>query len=267
MREAAASVLPVSVIVLLLSVTIVPMSVGTLVLFLFGVLLAAFGMVFFTLGVDMSMIPMGEGIGVYLSRFRHKGLPLLTCLLLGFLITMAEPDLQVLARQVPGVPDRVLIVAVAFGVGLFLMLAQLRMLRKIRLSYALLASYGLVFLLAALTPTSFLAVSFDSGGVTTGPVTVPFFMSLGVGMASVRGDRDSGSDSFGLIALCSVGPILSVLLLGIVYEPAEIVYELTAAADPETTADAARLLWLALPEYIREGAASIGPVVLIFFLF
>ena len=267
MKEAVASVLPISMIVLLLSITIVPMPVGTLVLFLFGAVLVVLGMVFFTLGVDMSMIPMGEGLGVFLSRFKRKGLPLLACLVLGVVVTVAEPDLQVLARQVPGVPDAVLIGAVAFGVGLFLLLAQLRMICKIRLSHALLAAYGLVFLLVLWAPDSFLAVSFDSGGVTTGPVTVPFFMSLGVGMASVRSDKNSGSDSFGLIALCSVGPVLSVLLLGILYEPASVAYEAAAPADPQTTADAARLLFVSLPEYIKEVAVAVGPILLIFALF
>ena len=265
--EAAASVLPISVIVLLLGITIVPMPVGTLVLFLFGAILVVLGMVFFTLGADMSMIPMGEGLGVYLSRFKQKWIPLLSCLLLGGLVTVAEPDLQVLAGQVPGVPSWILIGAVALGVGSFLLFAQLRMLGKFKLSHALLAAYGLVFFCSFLAPDSFLAVSFDSGGVTTGPVTVPFLMALGVGMASVRSDKNSGSDSFGLIALCSVGPILSVMLLGILFEPDTVVYEVTAAANPETTAEAARLLSAALPVYFREVAAAIGPILLIFLLF
>lgn len=267
MREAVASALPIALIVLFLSITIVPMPVGTLVLFLFGAILVALGMVFFTLGVDMSMISMGEGMGVSLGRLKSRGIALFICLVLGALITVAEPDLKVLARQVPGVPDGILIATVAFGVGLFLMLSRLRIMWKIPLPRMFVASYGLVFLLAALTPESFLAVSFDSGGVTTGPVTVPFLLSLGVGMAFVRRDKDSGSDSFGLIGLCSIGPILSVLLLGILYEPGAVSSEMAPAADPKTTGDAARLMFHALPEYAREVAAALGPIVLIFFLF
>lgn len=265
--EAAAAVLPISVIVLLLGITIVPMPVGTLVLFLFGAILVVLGMVFFTLGADMSMIPMGEGLGVYLSRFKQKWIPLLSCLFLGVLVTVAEPDLQVLAGQVPGVPSWILMGAVALGVGCFLLFAQLRMAGRFQLSHALLVSYGLVFFCSFLAPDSFLAVSFDSGGVTTGPVTVPFLMALGVGMASVRSDKNSGSDSFGLIALCSVGPILSVMLLGILYEPDTVVYEMAEAANPQTTAEAARLLSAAMPVYFKEVAAAIGPILLIFLLF
>ena len=135
--------------------------------------------------------------------------------MLGILITIAEPDLQVLAEQVPAIPNMTLILTVAIGVGIFLVMAELRMMFKIPLSYTLLFFYLIVFVLAYFTPNTFIPVSFDSGGVTTGPITVPFIMALGIGMASVRSDKNSSNDSFGLIALCSIGPILSVLILGV----------------------------------------------------
>ena len=132
--------------------------------------------------------------------------------LLGFIITISEPDLQVLANQVPAVPNMVLIVAVAVGVGLFLVVALLRMLLGIPLPQLLIAFYAVVFLLAFLVPENFLSVAFDSGGVTTGPMTVPFIMALGMGIAAIRDDRHAANDSFGLVALCSIGPILACLL-------------------------------------------------------
>ena len=139
-------------------------------------------------------------------------------IILGFVITVSEPDLQVLAEQVPAVPNMVIIVAVATGVGIFLVVAFLRILFGIPLSRMLVFFYIIVFALAAVTPKAFLAVAFDSGGVTTGPMTVPFIMALGIGISAIRSDRHAADDSFGLVALCSIGPILAVLILGLIYE-------------------------------------------------
>ena len=217
--ESLASVLPITAIVLILSVTIAPVAAGTLVLFLFGSLLLVFGMGIFTLGADLAMTPMGEGMGIEMSKSKKALWPILLSFVFCVVITMAEPDLQVLAGQVPAIPNMVIVLAVAAGVGIFMMLAIARMFYKIPLNALLIAFYGIVFVAAAFTPSSFIPVSFDSGGVTTGPVTVPFIMSLGVGLAALRSDRRSAEDSFGLVALCSVGPVLAVLLLGIFYRP------------------------------------------------
>ncbi len=265
--ESIASVVPITAIVLALSISIAPMTSGALVLFLFGALLLILGMGFFTLGVDMSMIPMGEGIGVVMSKSKKITISLAVCFLLGILITVAEPDLQVLAEQVPAIPNLVLIITVAVGVGIFLVLAEIRMLFKIPLSYALVFFYIIIFLLAALTPQDFIPVSFDSGGVTTGPITVPFIMALGIGMASVRSDKNSNSDSFGLIAMCSIGPILSVLLLGIFYKPQESTYTKTVIPDIVTTKDAAAQFAHGFPVYAKEVATALLPILLLFVIF
>ena len=143
--ESVASVLPVTVIVLLLSITVAPLTAGTLVLFLFGALLLIIGMGFFTLGVDMSMIPMGEGMGIQMSKSRKLWISAAVCLVLGILITVAEPDLQVLAQQVPSIPNMTLIMTVAVGVGIFLVIAEIRMLLGIPLSWVLLFFYAIIF--------------------------------------------------------------------------------------------------------------------------
>ena len=265
--ESLSSVLPITVIVLIVSVTIAPLTPGTLVLFLFGAVMLVFGMGFFTLGVEMSMMPMGEGIGVQMSRSKRITLSLAVCFVLGMLITMAEPDLQVLAEQVPAIPNLTLILTVAIGVGLFLVVAELRMLLNIPLSYTLLLFYGLVFLLAILAPDRFIPVAFDSGGVTTGPITVPFIMALGIGMASIRSDKNSSSDSFGLIALCSIGPIFSVLLLGVFYQPDSAVYTSSPLSEVYTTRTAAKLFYQALPVYMKEVAVALVPILVMFILF
>lgn len=266
--ESLSSVLPITAIVLLLSITIVPLSTGTLVLFLFGALLLIFGMGLFTLGVDLAMTPMGEGMGIEMSKSKKARYPIIISFLFGIIITMAEPDLQVLAEQVPAIPNMVLILAVAIGVGIFMMIAITRIIFKIPLNRLLIIFYGIVFLVACfLTPNTFVPVSFDSGGVTTGPVTVPFIMALGVGLATLRSDKHSREDSFGLVALCSIGPVLTVLILGIFYKPDSAVYEMTEIADIVTTNDAAYAFMTALPEYFKDVAVAVAPIAAMFFLF
>ena len=265
--ESLASVLPLTAIVFILSITLLPLSSGALVLFLFGAVMLIIGMGFFTMGADMSMMPMGEGIGMEMSRTKNIGCPLLVCFILGMLITIAEPDLQVLAEQVPAIPNKILILSVAAGVGLFLMIAQIRIFFHIPLAKMLWVFYPLVFLLAFLAPDSFIPVSFDSGGVTTGPVTVPFIMALGIGLATLRSDKKSREDSFGLISLCSIGPILAVLLLGIFYEPDQALYSPTEVPAVETTRDVALLFTHAIPEYFKEVAVALIPIAAAFAMF
>lgn len=266
-RESMASVLPITAIVFLLSITIAPLDPGTLVLFLFGAILLVGGMGLFTLGVDMSMIPMGEGVGSTLSKSRHLIIPLTVYFLLGVLTTMAEPDLQVLSKQVPAINSTVLVVTVAVGVGLFLVAATVRIRRGVPLRRMLLVLYFAVFALAAAAPGNFIPVSFDSGGVTTGPITVPFIMSLGLGIASTRSDKNSASDSFGLISLCSIGPILCVLLLGIIYKPQEAASHLSVIPSIPTTAQAAQYFIQSFPTYLREVAMALLPVAGLFLVF
>ncbi|MGM9652143.1 MAG: DUF1538 domain-containing protein [Eubacteriales bacterium] len=264
--ESVSSVFPITAIVLLLSITIAPVETGVMMLFLFGAFLLILGMSLFTLGAGLSMQPMGEGIGVQMSRAKHCWLPLLACFVLGILITVAEPDLQVLAEQIPSIPNLTLILAVAVGVGAFLVIAMLRTLLGIRLSGLLLVFYIIVFALAMFAPEDFIPAAFDSGGVTTGPITVPFIMALGVGMASIRSDKRSAEDSFGLVALCSIGPILSVLILSICYKP-EASASQTQIHEIRTTADAIREFVREMPDYAREVLTAFCPIVAVFIIF
>ena len=264
--ESVTSVLPITLIVLVLSISIAPLTPGTLTLFLFGAVLLIVGMGFFTLGVDMSMIPMGEGIGVELSRTKKVWLSMAVCFILGVIITVAEPDLQVLAGQVSAIPNLVLILTVAMGVGIFLVIAKLRILFKIPISYILIGFYALIFIQTVLAPADFIPVSFDSGGVTTGPVTVPFIMALGIGMASVRSDKNSNSDSFGLTAICSIGPILSVLLLGIFYRPEETSYTSVSLPELTDTKAVAAEFARAFPAYMKEVLIAVLPIMVLFLL-
>ena len=208
--ESVLAVIPITAIVLLLSATVAPIDPGVLTLFIFGALAITFGMSLFTLGAGMSMQPLGEGIGVVMSKSKKTWLNLIVCFVMGVLITIAEPDLQVLAQQIPSVPNTVIIMFVAVGVGLFIVVSMLRTKFSVRLNYLLIAFYIIAMALAFFAPNEFIPAAFDSGGVTTGPITVPFIMALGAGMASLHGSHH-GEDSFGTVAFASVGPIMSVL--------------------------------------------------------
>ena len=266
-QESLSSVLPITVIVLILSISLVPLEIGTLALFLTGAVLLIVGMGFFQLGAEMAMTPLGQSVGGRLIKSKKIILIILVSFFMGAIITIAEPDLQVLANQVASVPNQVLIWTVAVGVGIFLVVAVLRIIFRISLPMMLLVFYILLFLLSFFSPDSFTAVAFDSGGVTTGPMTVPFIMALGVGFSAARSDREGASDSFGLVALCSIGPIMMVLLLGIFYNPEEAVYTATEIADIATTQDVVKQFILAVPEYSKEVVVSILPVGGVFLLF
>jgi len=220
-RESLVSVLPVAIIVVILNLTpLVNLTATELTVFLVSSVFLIFGIGMFNLGAEIAMTPMGEHIGSGLTKSKSIKLLLSVCFLMGLLITVAEPDLSVLADQVSGsINGTLLIVTVGVGVGLFLVLSVLKILFRKPLSSMLIFFYMLLFAFAALLITNgnvdFLALAFDSGGVTTGPITVPFIMALGVGIAGTMGGKDVGENSFGLIAMCSIGPILAVMLLGV----------------------------------------------------
>ena len=266
-RESLSAVLPITGIVLMLSIFLIPMELGSVVMFLTGALMLIVGMGFFQLGAEMAMTPLGEGVGVQISKMKKLLTVLLTGFLMGVIITVSEPDLQVLAGQVPSVPNMVLIMTVAVGVGLFLALAIVRIRYKISLSMLLIVCYLALILVSMFVPKEFLAVAFDSGGVTTGPMTVPFIMAMGVGLASVRSDKNAANDSFGLVALSSVGPILAVLILGCFFKPTEAAYTLTDVAAVVTTQDVARVFAQGLPLYAKEVLLSLVPILWVFLIF
>ena len=266
-KEALSAVLPITIIVLLLSIFVVPLETGTIALFMGGALLLIIGMGFFQLGAETAMTPLGEGIGGQMFKSKKIIIIIVICFFMGAIITVAEPDLQVLAEQVPSIPNQVLIWTVALGVGIFTTIAVLRVLFKIPLSVILSIMYILIFVISAFVPANFLSVAFDAGGVTTGPITVPFIMALGIGLSSARSDKDGAGDSFGLIALCSIGPILMVMLLGIFYNPSDASYTVTEIPQINTMRDVVRELAVQLPHYAREVMLSMSPVLGVFLIF
>jgi len=265
--ETIKAVFPILAIVLVLCFTITPIPPSILVTFLIGAVLLILGMLLFNVGVESSMTPIGERVGSIMTRSKNVFIMVAISFVMGMIITISEPDLQVLAQQVPSIPNMTLILAVALGVGIFLVISVLRMLFGIPLSYLLLIFYAIIFGLTLFVPADFLAIAFDSGGVTTGPMTVPFIMSFGIGITAIRSDRHAEDDSFGLVALCSVGPILAVLLLGMIFTPESV--EAVSEAIPiiDNTVDIGKLFAVELPHYIKEMAVSIFPIIFFFFLF
>lgn len=267
-KEALISVLPVTAIVLLLNLTpLIALSGLEMAAFLVSALFLVLGIGLFNLGADIAMTPMGVQVGSGLSKSRNIGLLLSVSFLLGVLITVAEPDLSVLATQVGAVVNgTALIVTVGVGVGLFLVLAILRIVTKTGLSRILMIFYMLIFALAALVLErgngGFLALAFDSGGVTTGPITVPFIMALGAGIATTLGGKDAGENSFGLVAMCSVGPVLAVMALGL-FANGEMVYQLS---DYSVESYMGMALLHTVFEVVKEVALALGLLVVFFFI-
>ena len=265
-KEALISALPITVIVYLMSLT--PWFQFTsveLVSFTIGAVMLVLGIGLFNMGADLAMTPMGAHVGSGLSKQRKLGLLLGVCFVLGMLITIAEPDLQVLATQVSAVMNgTVLVYAVGLGVGAFLIVAILRIVFRRPLGNLLTLFYMLLFALALMLVVqgneSLLPLAFDSGGVTTGPITVPFIMALGVGVSSILGDSKSQDNSFGLVALCSIGPVLAVLVLGI-FSTNDLSY---SVPDYSMSSDILGSFLHSLAHTAKEVATALGMIVAFF---
>lgn len=267
LSETLSAVLPILLIVLLLCFSIAPIPPSILMTFLMGAILLIVGMLFFNVGVELSMTPIGERVGSVMTKSKNLFVIISISFIMGFIITISEPDLQVLAEQVPSIPNLVLILAVALGVAIFLVFALLRILIGIPLSWLLLVFYAAIFAITPFVPADFLAVAFDSGGVTTGPMTVPFIMAFGVGVSAIRSDKHAADDSFGLVSMCSIGPILAVLILGMIFNPESAETASESIPVINDTVEMWHLFAGGFPTYIEEMALSILPIVLFYGIF
>jgi hypothetical protein len=219
-KEVVYSVVPITVIVAVVQIAL-KLPAQTLFTFFGGAVLIFIGLVFFLMGVKVGFLPVGESIGNAIVSKGKIWIVLLSGFIIGFVVNVAEPDLQVLAGQVDQVSGgtisrTLIIIVVSLGIGIFVALGLLRNFLKIPIIYLLLGGYAIIFILSIFTPKHFFGVGFDSGFVTTGPMTVPYIISLGVGVASVMG-KSTSDDSFGLVALSTIGPIIAVLLLGVFF--------------------------------------------------
>ena len=267
-KEAFSSVLPITAIVLVLCFTVAPIDSGMFLSFIVGAFLVTLGMGLFTLGADTAMTPIGEYVGSSVMKTKKIWIIMPICFIVGVLITISEPDLQVLAVQLAKTMNQwTLILTVGVGVGVFLVIAFLRIVLKLKLSYLLIFCYAVVFGLAFFVPETFIPLSFDSGGVTTGPMSVPFIIAIGTGFASLRSDKNAETDGFGLTALCSVGPIISVMILGIIFKPESIDATSEQLVNISNSKDLVWVYFNSLPEYMKEVAIALLPIVAFFFIF
>ena len=278
-KETVVSVLPVMAIVLLLGLTIVPMPSLVLIRFVIGGILLTVGLTIFLLGVDLGIQPMGERCGAELTKKRNLPLLLVCAFAIGFIVTAAEPDIQVFANQVKNifqfVNKSVVTFVIAGGVGVFIVIGLARTVLNLSIKWILFIAYTILFVFAFIAPNSFIGIAFDSGGATTGPMTVPFIMALGLGVSAVRSDNDN---SFGLTGICSIGPILAVLLYGI-YLKSSGTFDSDAAkqiADSASQIDSAALSFIAqifapikeiFSHTIMEALKSIAPLFGLFVVF
>ncbi|MCQ2604262.1 MAG: DUF1538 domain-containing protein [Spirochaetia bacterium] len=220
LKETCISVVPIILIVLLLNFTIAPVGAASLIRFLSGGILVILGLTLFLVGADIGIIPIGQKAGAALTAKRSLFILVSAAFAIGFFITIAEPDVQVLAAQIvsvsPSVPKTPLIMAIAIGVGFFIVVGLLRIVFNISYNWLLIIFYGIVGVCAFFTSAGFIGLGFDAGGATTGPMTVPFIIALGVGVASSKGGALNRDSSFGLTGMASIGPIMAVLILGII---------------------------------------------------
>ncbi|MDR0396238.1 MAG: DUF1538 domain-containing protein [Oscillospiraceae bacterium] len=266
-QESLRSVLPITAVVCALCFFVVPLRLDAMLLFLVGAALLIVGLGLFTLGADMAMSLMGERVGAHITKRRSLPLLLSVAFIVGFIVTIAEPDLTVLAEKFQALSNWTIIIAVALGVSVFMAIAMWRMVYRVSLRMLLLISYAVIIPLSFFVPKEFIAAAFDSGGVTTGAITVPFMLAMGAGVASVRSDGESASDSFGMVALCSVGPILVMLLMGLLINPQTSEYERVVLPRIGDSVSLFSEFLIGGAEYFREVFLSLFPLVGVYALF
>lgn len=267
LKETISAVAPIMLIVLALGLTVAPLGAALIARFLIGSVLLIAGLTLFLQGVDIGILPIGERSGAALTGKRNVGLLLSAAFVIGFMITVAEPDVQVLADQFMGVNSAVnkaaFVAAIALGVGIFVTLGLARTLFSIPLNFFLFLCYAALFAVAALVQAEFVGVSFDAGGATTGPMTVPFIMALGLGVANSMGKKDS----FGLTGIASVGPVLAVLVYSLMLSMIAVTTDTVQETAAEETFFSGNVFLSLLPEIIHEVVSSLLPLVALFIVF
>jgi hypothetical protein len=219
--EVLKAMLPLVIVIIIMQFTLVKMPLAQLWQFLAGVVMAISGMILFLVGLEIGILPMGEAIGAELPKRRSFPLLIIVAFLLGFVATIAEPDVIVLTGQIASVTDggigaTFLTAVIGIGIAFFVTMAMLRIVFGFRMAYLLVASYLIIIVLSFFTPPEFIPVAFDAGGVTTGPMTVPIILALGLGFSTSLAGRSAISDGFGLIGLASVGPVIAIMIMGII---------------------------------------------------
>jgi len=266
LKESFFSVMPITLIIFAIILFFVPTETDVVIKLLISSVLMIFGVAFFSLGADNSMIELGSGVGAALSKRNKLLFMLVTGFIIGFAITVAEPDIMVLAKQVADSTslssEWVFILTISLGVGILFVLGILRIVFNMKLSILLSICYLIVFVLSFFVPQDFVPIAFDSGSVTTGAISVPFLISFGLGLSAVRSKR-SEDDSFGLIALCSVGPIIAVMILSLFLGNANVV----VTSEVVSYSSISQEFFATLLDSLKDVAITLVPIVLMFIIF
>lgn len=266
-KEAAMGVIPITIILLIVNFAVSPMSTGNLISFLVGALLLVLGLALYNFGCGSSIEFIGGQTGSHVSKTSKLWLILALCGIIGFVVTVAEPDLSVLAEQVSGIDNFVLIAAIALGVGVFMLIAVLRLVLKIELKWILLFFYAILFIMAFVLPREFVPLAFDSSGVTTGPVTVPFIMALGASLSVTLGGKDSQDSSFGIVGICSIGPVFAVMILSLIKNLSVDVSAGDSTEILNNFGDVLRNYAVSFPRYLKEMAIALAPITIFFLVY
>lgn len=264
LKESFSSVFPIALIVILLSFTVCPLGNDTFLAFLVGSVMLVVGLGLFSLGADMSMTKIGSHVGANLTKSRKIPIIAAISLVVGVLITVSEPDLHVLAGYA-GEAKWPFIFAVALGLGIFLVIAVMRIIFNIKIKYILLVGYGIILVLSFFVPRELIAIAYDSGGVTTGAMSVPFVMSIGAGIAAMS-DQKSGEDStFGLMAICSIGPVISILILSLI--GMDVSYSAHFIPNFSDSQQMGLSFLRSLPQFLRDVSIGLLPILIFFLVF
>ncbi len=265
LKESIFSIVPLTAVVVVLSFIFVPTTGLNITRFLISAVLLIFGICLFNIGADMAMTKMGGYIGSHLSKSKKIELMLVFAFLIGVIVTFAEPDLTVLASQIPGLDKWVVIITVSLGTGIFLLLAILKIIFRIKMKTILAIAYGVAFILMFFVPSQFIPIAFDASGVTTGPISVPFIMAFGLGITAVR-SKESADDSFGLLAICSIGPIIAILIMSLFLNGDLSSTVTTVVALPTSFASITEQLLATFLSCFKEVALILLPIVVFFLI-
>ncbi len=268
-KEACASVLPIALIILFLSFTVCPLPNKTFIAFIIGTVLLTVGLGLFSLGAELSMSRIGGHIGANLTKSRNIPIIAVIALIVGILITISEPDLHVLAGYT-GEQKKTFILAVAAGLGIFLVIAVMRIIFNVKFKYILVVGYGVILALsiaAYIIDPTFLAIAYDTGGVTTGAMSVPFVMSIGAGIAAITSQNSDDDNSFGLMAVCSIGPIISILIMGLVGGFKDISYTPHAMPEFSNSQEMGLSFLSAAPSIIKDVLMGLLPIIAFFLIY
>lgn len=270
-KEVLLAVLPITVIVLILNFTITPLETHLLLRFLLGAVFIILGLSVFLVGVDIGVTPIGTLMGTALAKTNKVWIIAVTSIILGFFVSIAEPDLHILAGQVDFVTSGVIsktsiVIVVSIGIALLLTVGFLRILFNKSLTKLLTVLYLIIFGLTLFTSSGFLAISFDASGATTGALTVPFILALALGVSSLKkGGKASEEDSFGLVAIASTGAIIAVLVMSILSKSER----LTASLNYQVTQSTSILIPFLqkIPVVMGEILLALFPLLVTFLIF